>query len=250
MKKEYRILVIGETCRDIFHYGTVSRLAPEAPAPVFCTQENQENAGMAMNVRNNILSLGVDCDIVTNDNWREVTKVRFIDKRTNHMFLRVDTGDDKYEKIDIENVIQKIGKYDAVVISDYCKGFLQTGDIKAISESHPRVFLDTKRVINSSWTKNIKFIKINFSEFEKTKHTLSKNIRKKMIITLGKDGCQYRGKFFSVPEVEIKDLSGAGDTFIAALCANYVKTEDIEESIVFANKCATEVVQKRGVSII
>jgi sugar/nucleoside kinase (ribokinase family) len=50
--------------------------------------------------------------------------------------------------------------------------------------------------------------------------------------------------------VEIKDTSGAGDTFLSGLVCNYEKTGDIREAIEFANACATTVVQKRGVSVI
>jgi sugar/nucleoside kinase (ribokinase family) len=50
--------------------------------------------------------------------------------------------------------------------------------------------------------------------------------------------------------VEVKDVSGAGDTFISGLCCEFLKTRDIKKSIIFANECATKVVQKRGVSTI
>ena len=50
--------------------------------------------------------------------------------------------------------------------------------------------------------------------------------------------------------MEIKDTSGAGDTFLAALVCKYLETESIEEAIPFANSCATEAVQKKGVSIV
>tara|TARA_R100000664_G_scaffold27197_1_gene37755 strand:+ start:21887 stop:22648 length:762 start_codon:yes stop_codon:yes gene_type:complete len=253
MKKEVkknRILVIGETCVDIFNYGKVERLAPEAPAPVFCTAETLKSLGMAMNVKNNIVSLGLECDIVTNSGWENITKTRFIDKRTNHMFLRVDSENNGYKNLDVGKIVDKLDKYEAVIISDYCKGFLTTEDILKISSSHPNVFLDTKKILNYDWCRNVKFIKINFSEFKRTEHVLKKEFDDKLIITLGKDGSKHNGKIFSVPEVEIKDLAGAGDTFIASLVVKYVETGNIEDSIIFANKCATKVVQKRGVSIV
>ena len=48
-------------------------------------------------------------------------------------------------------------------------------------------------------------------------------------------------------KVDVKDMSGAGDTFMASLVCKYVKTGDIFESISFANICASKVVQKKGV---
>ena len=48
----------------------------------------------------------------------------------------------------------------------------------------------------------------------------------------------------------MKDLSGAGDTFIAGLVVKYIETEDIEKSIKFANQCASKVVTQKGVAVI
>jgi len=245
-----RILIIGEACVDIFNYGLVERLAPEAPAPVFCTKKSLKSAGMAMNVKRNIESLGVSCDIITNEGWGALRKTRYIDKRTNHMFLRVDEEQSGYEKIDIKKVLKQLKKYDAIVISDYCKGFLTEKDILKISSHHPCVFLDTKKILRKSWCKNLKFIKINSLEYQKTKNTVKKGFDDKLIVTLGRHGAKYGSKVFSVPEVEVKDLAGAGDTFIAGLAVEYVNTGDIERAIIFANECSTKVVQKRGVSIV
>jgi sugar/nucleoside kinase (ribokinase family) len=45
-------------------------------------------------------------------------------------------------------------------------------------------------------------------------------------------------------------VSGAGDTFMSAFCYMYMENGDIEESINFANKCASKVVIRRGVAVI
>jgi sugar/nucleoside kinase (ribokinase family) len=47
--------------------------------------------------------------------------------------------------------------------------------------------------------------------------------------------------------VEVKDVSGAGDTFLAGLVSTFIHTKDIDKSIKFANKCATEAVSQKGV---
>ena len=57
-------------------------------------------------------------------------------------------------------------------------------------------------------------------------------------------------KNFSVEEVPVKDVSGAGDTFLAGLASKYISTKDIGKSIKFAQECTTKVVQKHGVTTI
>ncbi len=71
-----------------------------------------------------------------------------------------------------------------------------------------------------------------------------------MIITLGPKGAKHRDVIFPVPQVEIKDTSGAGDTFVASLAANYALNQDISKAIESANDSATKVVQKKGVSVV
>ena len=79
---------------------------------------------------------------------------------------------------------------------------------------------------------------------------LSSKIKKNVITTLGSGGAIYRDVQYDVKDVEIKDLSGAGDTFLAGLVSEFLKTNNIEESINFANMCATDVVQKQGVTVV
>jgi len=241
-----RLLVIGESCRDTYQYGDCVRLSPEAPVPIFkINRDKNINGGMARNVYNNVLSLDVSADLCTNSNWETINKIRYVDYRTNYIIVRVDHDDSSYGKVDLSNIDFK--KYDAVLISDYNKGFLTQEDIQIIAEKHPITFLDSKKILGK-WVENIKYIKINNFEFERTKHKIPKRLINKFIITLGPDGCKYRTKNYPVPKVEIKDTSGAGDTFVAALAVEYVKSQNIEKAILFANECATEIVQKRGVN--
>ena len=140
-------------------------------------------------------------------------------------------------------------KYDGVVISDYNKGFLSEDDIRFISEKHELVFLDTKKILGDYCDK-VKFIKINNSEYMGSERFADKSIRDKLIVTLGSKGCMYKGETFPVIRTEVKDVAGAGDTFMAGFTVKYLQTKDIIESIKFANECATIVVQKRGVSVV
>jgi len=241
-----KILVIGETCKDVFNYGRVERLCPEAPVPVFNLLNTVENKGMAGNVANNLISLGANVTLLTNTNWEEITKTRFIEKKANHMFLRLDCNDEKYGKCNLNLLDYSL--WDAIIISDYNKGFLSKEDIQTISENHPLTFLDTKKSIGK-WCENITFIKINNFELSKAEE-ITETLNSKLIVTLGADGAQHKNKKYSVPKVEIKDLSGAGDTFISGLAVKFVETKNIDIAIKFANDCATKVVQKAGVSTI
>ena len=67
---------------------------------------------------------------------------------------------------------------------------------------------------------------------------------------MGPKGSVYKDVIHPVPKVEIKDVSGAGDSFIAGLVVKYIENNDIIDAIRFANCCATKVVQKKGVSIV
>ena len=241
------ILVIGETCLDVFRYGKCERLAPEAPAPVFNPVGITTNPGMAMNVQKNIQALGAKCDIHTNHNWESVLKTRFIHKDTNQMFIRVDENEDKIERCLVRDI--PLSSYEIIVVSDYCKGFLTEEDIKYITENHNCVFVDTKKKLGN-WCESATFVKINNIEFNKTKDSITPEFIDKLIVTRGSKGCVYRQKVFPVKSVEIKDVSGAGDTFLSGLVVKYQETRDIYESIHYANECATVVVQRRGVSTV
>lgn len=241
------ILVLGESCADVFSYGECNRLCPEAPVPVFNLIKTVTNAGMAMNVKSNLESLGAQVNIHTNKNWQNITKTRFIDLNSNHMFMRLDCNDTSYGRSSLKRINFK--KYDAVVISDYNKGFLREKDIEYICSNHANTFLDTKKILGD-WCANAKFIKINSTEFEATQHTLEDRIKSKLIVTMGPRGCLHNEVMYPVKEVEVKDVSGAGDTFLAGLSYKLVLTNDPEEAINFANECATTVVQRRGVSVV
>ena len=239
------ILIIGESCRDIFIYCDANRLCPDAPVPVLSVVNQTENGGMAKNVYRNILTRNNSCDIITNSDWINVTKTRYVHNSTNHMFFRVDTSHE-ISRINLENIDFN---YKLIVISDYDKGFLTTEDIQFICENHKNVFIDTKKILGS-WAKKAKYIKINDYEYKRSEQFLTPDLDSKIIHTMGGDGCRFQNKNFKVNKVDVKDTSGAGDSFIAGLVLEYLNSNDIIKSIHFANKCASEVVKHRGVTII
>ena len=244
-----KILVIGDSCTDIFRYGRVERLAPEAPVPVIVPEKEESTPGMAGNVVRNLEALNAEVDFVTNKT--EIRKIRYVCSKYNHILLRVDEND-KCENIDYQ-IAKNIpwSDFDVVVISDYNKGFLNELEIKYISEQHPLVFLDTKKILGK-WAHEISCIKINYQEYLNNCSVLKydSNLNNKTIVTRGKYGCDFRGINYPTKEVPVKDVSGAGDTFLAGLVVEYLKTKDYSKAIAFAQECTTIVVQKSGVSTI
>jgi bifunctional ADP-heptose synthase (sugar kinase/adenylyltransferase) len=235
-----KILVIGDSCEDHYIYCTSDRFCPDAPVPVLNPIKKVKSLGMAGNVVDNIKSLGVEVDMLSN--VEKIKKIRYVHERTNHMFIRIDEGENKINRCSLDNIDWE--QYNSVVVSDYCKGFLNEDDLKTISLSHKLTFLDTKKQLGE-FASNFTFIKINDIEYNKTKQTVS-SLEDKLIVTLGSKGAQYQNIIYPVKQVDVRDTSGAGDTFLAGLVYDYILNNNIESAINFANKCASQVVQKKG----
>jgi len=247
-----KILVVGEICDDIFIYGSASRLCPDVPAPVFKPDKEVKNEGMAGNTIRNLESLGHKVDSITQ--IKPISKTRYVDEKLNYTFLRVDNEDtiDKFYDGVIDD--EEISSYDAVVISDYNKGFLSEADISRFCSNNKNTFLDTKKCIGY-WCKDVAYIKINTPEFEAIKSSINlEGWVDKLIVTLGDQGCMMMKEkgfhYYPAEKVDVFDLSGAGDSFLAALVAKQLETNNIDEAIKYANKKASEIVQQRGVGAI
>ena len=240
-----QIKIIGESCIDVFVYCEAIRLAPDLPVPVLKEVHIEKNPGMAANVQRNMHSLSIKTDLITNPNWETFIKTRYVHDNSNHMFFRVDKPL-QIKPIDFNNLVLDT---DIIIISDYNKGFLSESDIADICNSHPLVFLDTKKILGS-WEDKAAFIKINNYEFKNSEKFITDKLQNKIIHTRGAEGCDYQGINYPVDKIDIRDTSGAGDTFMAALVAEYLNTSDIVTSIKSANIAASKVVQTRGVGVI
>ena len=221
-----KVLVIGEQCDDIFIYGDTPRLSPEGPAPVFIPKREVYNGGMGMNVCKNLEELKIDTDF--QHQKKPITKTRHIHESSNTLLLRIDE-EKNIDRIDNTKLIKlDFWDYTMIVISDYNKGFLTEEDIAYIGFKHPNVICDTKKQLGD-WCKDLRFIKLNRSEFENNKEFIEENdwILEKLIVTLDKDGCMYNGTSYPTEKVEIMDISGAGDTFVAGFVKMFLDTDDI-----------------------
>ena len=232
-----KVLLIGDSCIDKYVYGDAKRLSPEAPVPVLDYVRTDTTEGMAFNVFHNLNSFGIEVHLLTNE--EEIVKTRYIDEKSNQQILRVDE-ESKIKPFDNEEVDTD---YDALVISDYNKGFITQEKLFQISSTFVGpVFIDTKKC---SVPENA-FIKINESEFKKITHFIPDN----MIITKGGEGTEYQGKLYPAEKVNVFDVVGAGDTFLAALTYGYLKYGSIEEAIPLANKAAAVAVSHRGTYVL
>lgn len=230
-----KVLLIGDSCTDIYHYGTIDRISPEAPIPVLLTKNLLTCPGMAANVNNNLKAFNIDTDFITNE--EPITKTRFLDIKTGQHLLRVD----KEKTLKEINELPKLDKYTAIVISDYNKGFLSYNYIEQIiNTSKVPVFIDTKKRDLKRFKNAI--VKINEREF-KNRTSDCNNI----IVTLGSNGVLYKDNIIPAPKVEVFDVCGAGDTFLTALVCKYINSKDMIASINFANKAAAITVQHSGV---
>ena len=155
-----KILVIGDTCTDIFRYGEVNRLATEAPVPIIKPEKEISNPGMAGNVVENLKPLDLDIEVGFIHQNKIITKTRFVDYKSNHMFIRVDEGENNVEPLILtEEMVELIKESDAVIISDYNKGFLNEDVLFEISYHSRFIIMDTKKRISEKLVPNFNFIK-------------------------------------------------------------------------------------------
>jgi len=252
------IIVIGELCKDIFNYCVVDRLSPEAPVPVLQVVNSVSNSGMAGNVFANLKSITKNRKINVNSLYPKGVvpqKIRYVDYKTNHYFFRLDKNDSCNRISFTKETISDIQQADAILISDYDKGYLMEDDISSIRKMNKsaKIFLDTKKIITKIIYNSVDYIKINKGEFNRNLYNnpnLLKEYKNKIIITLGEDGAFHKGVAYKKnAPLHTIDVSGAGDTFMAALVSSYILSNNISDSINYANELARKVVQERGVSV-
>jgi len=256
-----RILLIGEKCLDVFISGPCPRLSPEAPVLVHNPRRTESNPGMAANVEANLRSLDPSVHIDFFHQEQEIRKTRHVDEVSGQQLIRIDTGDDAFSPDFSDRVLRGMsGEYDALIISDYGKGLLSTSFMCAITtifnEMGKPVFADTKAVLGE-WSKGIDYVKINTKEYNAQ---LAAGITepwkycRNLIVTKGREGAVLyfdpRGLSYQTDQIPVKiaGLSGAGDTFLAALVTKYLDNYgNIFSAMDYANRAAAIAVASPGV---
>ncbi|WP_028348560.1 D-glycero-beta-D-manno-heptose-7-phosphate kinase [Bradyrhizobium murdochi] len=170
------VLCVGDLMLDEFVYGDVSRVSPEAPAPVIAVQRSETNVGGAGNVARNIASLGARCifagligedeagaklktdlareslieAVLVSDPSRPTTrKVRFVSEHFSTHMLRADWEQAVPAPADVEQrlidaILPLVPRADIVLLSDYAKGVLTARVIRNIIDAAKKL---GKRVI-------------------------------------------------------------------------------------------------------
>lgn len=298
--KNKHILIIGDLMVDEYVTGKVSRISPEAPVPVLNFKSEKREAGGASNVANNINALGCNAyvaGVASNDNpgmWMRkyfenigirtdgivsengratIIKTRFATK--GQQLLRVDREitrpivKDSEEKI-FDYISSHKDILDAVIISDYKKGVLNTPAfvekiIHFCNEMGILISIDSK-------SRNIEafcgadFVKPNNLELEEAvgvpiydeesfniagEKYLNKSGAKALIVTRGPLGISIfqknkKRKDFPAEEVQVFDVTGAGDTVISTITLGLVCGLSLEEAIILANLAAGIVINSVG----
>ena len=174
------VLCVGDLMLDEFVYGEVSRISPEAPAPVIAVQRAETNIGGAGNVARNVAAMGARCifvglvgadeaaaqlkaalareerieSVLICDPARPTTrKVRFVSEHFSTHMLRADweravpAAPDVEQKL-IEAVVPRLSDADIVLLSDYAKGALTARVIRNVIDTArklgKRVIVDPK----------------------------------------------------------------------------------------------------------
>jgi len=286
-----KIIVLGDVLLDINHNCKTTRKAPEADVPVYNTLDTKYILGGAANVANNFKSLGVNVELISiigNDQTgtkikvileeREISNKLFIDSiRKTTQKNRIFHKDELITRYDIEDVhyidseittkiidyIQSINdNIDAIVFSDYNKGFLTYQLCEhIISYANGKgilTFVDPKP-IDASKYKNCFCFKCNLSEGElisgkknrgEILSTLKDMIQcNHVILTCGKDGMYIDNLTNHIEHKRLKnkvDVTGCGDVVLSVFTYIYLKKNDIIGSCEIANYVAGKCVESVG----
>ncbi len=310
-----QVLVIGDLILDQYIKGSVSRISPEAPVPVVLQEQVFYTPGGAANVANNLSTLGAKVTLVgrvgddkEGDLLKKALSERHIrtdgvltDKRVetilktriiahHQQVVRVDretVSDDPdnafYRKTVAPFIKKHFDQFDAIIISDYGKGVIQSALVAEITQLCRKkgtpVVVDPK-VEHLKFYGHVASITPNRKETENALKSLEPDTRRalgigstkltsmnaivdagkgllkylgidSLLVTLGEDGmCLFeQGKephHIPTRAQEVFDVSGAGDTVISVFTLSIAAGATKRQAADIANHAAGIVVGKMG----
>ena len=240
-----KVLVLGDVIIDKYIYGTSERLSPEAPVPVVKYLREVETLGGAGLVYENLKSLGVDVTLFETEQPSSI-KTRVI--CDGHYVTRID--DDKHADSTsvLETIeLQDFSEYEYVILSDYNKGVLDESleIIKHINKFNCKIIVDPKE--HASHYKDAWLVKPNNSEFTKfgfndwQGNIITTNAGDNVVAII--DNTEYN---ILVEAVEVSDVTGAGDCFLAAFVYGLTKQYNHKHCLELAVKGSREAVKHVG----
>jgi len=301
--QELKIVVLGDLMLDIydFCYSAKSRPSPERPGKrVYQAQKSLRTLGGAGNVAANLAALGVATVMISacGADGHALTLHELSDQLNIHRFLTQDRDrqttiktrlyiDDEYilrrddectDPLSAETraavsaaFLRELKGADAVVLSDYAKGFFSAESAQEIIDACRKrevpVIVDFKPA-NRSFFRGAHVIAPNRAEAEELlpgfheDDNLPEKVRQlyqllacdNVIVTLGGDGlCGFDGtSFCRVPanKVPVRDAVGCGDTVRAGLALGMACRLELAESMSLANDAASIAIQKIGTSVV
>jgi D-beta-D-heptose 7-phosphate kinase/D-beta-D-heptose 1-phosphate adenosyltransferase len=289
-----RVVVIGDVMIDEWIWGDVSRISPEAPVPVVAVRDHSFTLGGAGNVANNLRALGarvafvggvgddaegarlralfddlgVDArGVVTLSDRPTTRKTRIV--AHNQQVVRADwesaapLRDDDRARV-VGHVREAVRDADAVVLSDYAKGFLHRQIVDAALTA-PVVVADPKPA-NLTMFNGVTCIAPNAAEAARATGIAvvdDDSLQRCGAALLAMLGCRYvlitrgehgmalfgaQGERVDVAAVArtVYDVSGAGDTVVAVLTLALAAKIPAEIATQLANFAAGAVVEKLG----
>lgn len=299
--KSLNILVIGDVMLDRYVIGEVKRISPEAPVPVLAVREEKSVAGGAANVALNLKALGANVETIgwfgndeRGDELFDILGRRNIGVDQEFRFStaptisksRVTASNQQICRVDREastecyspdlnllgkDITEKVKLADAVIISDYGKGFVTNQLLKLVSVNAKFLAIDPKPSRLLQYAKPDLITPNRFEALELA--GLSRESRDPfpqenvvvkifeqfaptmLAVTLGADGMLLAedgeiDKIIPTSAQEVFDVSGAGDTVIAALTLGLVAGKDFQNAAEFANLAAGVVVGKVGTATV
>lgn len=213
-QRRLKVFLLGDSCVDQYVHIQEQKHNPECAAPLLMAGEVFRKMGMAENVAlclerlNIIVTPCMPTDLVDLS-----VKTRYVDSGGNTIF-RVDVDRQSESKPNLVKSVN-LNNFDAVVISDYNKGFVSTETIKYVTDNfRGPIFLDTKKHNLQDFSDCI--IKINEKEYGDAQETTAQ-----LYVTLGERGLWYLNKTYPTLKVQCADPCGAGDAFLAGLVYGY-----------------------------
>lgn len=249
-----KVLIIGDTIVDEYIFGHATRLCPEGPVPVIVPQRTETRGGGARLVANQLEILIGEENVMFLSGSQSKKKRIFAD---DHLICRLDedslTVSTKFEEFVLEHMCGEHGPfYDILVISDYGKGALPPETVHNIlaAAKYMTVLVDAKN--------NFEYYSTAFALFpnesEKVEFYNQRQPFKfpNVVKKLGPRGCSVNGQIVPLEnEHPVKDVTGAGDCFLAAFAAKMAAgSTDLIECAKFANRVAARSVEFVGTKIV